>query len=52
MYFQQYGTYLGQYTDSNCVQHIDGANGMHESYDPSTGILSGVDAKVILIKII
>ena len=43
-YSQQYGTYIRQYTDSNGVQHIDGANGMHESYDPSTGMLSGVDS--------
>lgn len=45
MYSQQYGTYIRQYTDSNGVQHIDGANGMHESYDPRTGILSGVDSQ-------
>lgn len=44
-YSQQYGTYIKQYTDSNGVQHIEGANGMHESYDPSTGMLSGTDAK-------
>ena len=43
-YSPQYGTYIRQYTDSNGVQHIDGANGMHESYDPSTGALSGVDS--------
>ena len=43
-YSQQYGTYIKQYTDSNGIQHIDGANGMHESYDPSTGLLSGVDS--------
>ena len=43
LYSQQYGTYIRQYTDSNGVQHIEGANGMHESYDPRTGILSGVD---------
>jgi predicted MPP superfamily phosphohydrolase len=43
-YSQQYGTYIKQYTDSNGVQHIEGANGMHESYDPSTGMLSGTDA--------
>lgn len=39
-YSQQYGTYITQYTDSNGIQHIDGANGMHESYDPKTGILT------------
>ena len=33
-----------QYTDANGVQQIDGANGMHESYDHSTGALSGVDS--------
>ena len=43
-YSQQYGTYITQYTDSNGIQHIDGANGMHESYDPSTGLLTGVDS--------
>ena len=43
-YSPQYGTYINRYTDSNGVQHIDGANGMHESYDPSTGVLSGVDS--------
>ena len=31
-YSQQYGTYITQYVDSNGVQHIDGANGMHETY--------------------
>lgn len=44
-YSPQYGTYIKQYTDSNGVQHIDGANGMHESYNPNTGVLSGVDSK-------
>ena len=43
-YSQQYGTYIKEYTDSNGIQHIDGANGMRESYDPSTGLLSGVDS--------
>ena len=43
-YSPQYGTYIRKYTDSNGVQHIDGANGMHESYDPSTGKVSGTDA--------
>ena len=42
-YSQQYGTYIKQYTDSNGVQHIDGANGMRESYDPRTGILTHDD---------
>ena len=42
-YSQQYGTYIRQYTDSNGVQHIETADGGHESYDPSTGLLSGVD---------
>lgn len=37
-YSPQYGTYVNEYTDSNGVQHIDGANGMRVSYDPSTGI--------------
>lgn len=37
-YSPQYGTYVNEYTDSNGVQHIDGANGMRSSYDPSTGI--------------
>ena len=44
-YSQQYGTYVKQYTDSNGVQHIDGANGMRESYDPSTGLLTHDDGK-------
>ena len=37
-YSPQYGTYVNEYTDSNGIQHIDGANGMKVSYDPSTGI--------------
>ena len=37
-YSPQYGTYVNEYTDSNGVQHIDGANGMRVSYDPSTGV--------------
>lgn len=37
-YSPQYGTYVNEYTDSNGIQHIDGANGMRVSYDPSTGI--------------
>lgn len=37
-YSPQYGTYVNEYTDSNGVQHIDGANGVRVSYDPSTGI--------------
>ena len=43
-YSQQYGTYVREYTDSNGIQHIDGANGMHESYNPRTGMLNGVDS--------
>lgn len=39
-YSPQYGTYVNEYTDSNGIQHIDGANGMRESYDPSTGMLT------------
>lgn len=39
-YSAQYGTYIKQYTDSNGVQHIDGANGMHESYNPRTRIFT------------
>ena len=42
-YSPQYGTYIKQYTDSNGVQHIDGANGMRESYDPSTGVFTSDD---------
>ena len=42
-YSQQYGTSIRQYTDSNGIQHIEGVNGMHESYDPSTHMLKGVD---------
>ena len=42
-YSQQYGTYIRQYTDLDGVQHIDGANGMRESYDPRTGILTHDD---------
>lgn len=37
-YSPQYGTYVNEYTDSKGIQHIDGANGMRVSYDPSTGI--------------
>lgn len=37
-YSPQYGTYVNEYTDSNGIQHIDGANGMRVSYNPSTGI--------------
>lgn len=37
-YSPQFGTYVNEYTDSNGVQHIDGANGMRVSYDPSTGV--------------
>ena len=37
-YSPQYGTYVNEYTDSNGIQHIDGANGVRVSYDPSTGI--------------
>ena len=44
-YSQQYGTYIRQYTDSNGVQHIDGANGMHESYDPKSRINTFDDGK-------
>ena len=44
-YSQQYGTYIRQYTDSDGVQHIDGANGIRESYDPRTGILTYDDGK-------
>ncbi|MEE1335304.1 hypothetical protein [Methanobrevibacter sp.] len=44
-YSPQYGTYVREYTDSNGVQHIDGANGMRESYDPSTGIFTSDDGK-------
>ena len=44
-YSQQYGTYIKQYTDSDGVQHIDGANGIRESYDPRTGILTYDDGK-------
>ena len=43
-YSPQYGTYIRQYTDSNGIQHIEGANGMHESYNPRTGVFSGVDS--------
>ena len=43
-YSPQYGTYIKQYTDSNGVQHIDGADGMRESFDPSTGVLTHVDS--------
>ena len=39
-YSAQYGTYIKQYTDSNGVQHIDGANGMHESYNPRTRVFT------------
>ena len=45
MYSQQYGTYIKQYTDSNGVQHIEGANGLHETFDPKTGVLSGDDGR-------
>ena len=38
-YSEQYGTYVRQYTDSNGAQHIVGSNGMHEVYNPSTGVL-------------
>ncbi len=44
-YSPQYGTYIKRYTDSNGVQHIDGANGMRESYDPNTGLFSRVDSQ-------
>lgn len=44
-YSQQYGTYIKEYTDSNGVQHIDGANGMRESFNPKTGILTYDDGK-------
>ena len=44
-YSPQYGTYVREYTDSNGVQHIDGADGMHESYDPSTRIFTSDDGK-------
>ena len=44
-YSPQYGTYVREYTDSNGVQHIDGANGMRESYDPRTGIFTSDDGK-------
>ena len=44
-YSPQYGTYVREYTDSNGVQHIDGANGMRESYDPSTRIFTHDDGK-------
>ena len=37
-YSPQYGTYVNEYTDSNGIQHIDGANGMRVSYNPNTGI--------------
>lgn len=42
-YSPQYGTYVKQYTDSNGIQHIDGANGMRESFDPKTGLLTHDD---------
>ena len=44
-YSPQYGTYIREYTDSNGVQHIDGADGMRESYDPSTRIFTSDDGK-------
>lgn len=44
-YSPQYGTYIRHYTDSNGIQHIEGANGLHESYDPSTGIFTSDDGK-------
>jgi ABC-type Na+ efflux pump permease subunit len=44
-YSPQYGTYINQYTDSNGVQHIDGVNGMRESYDPNTRIFTYDDGK-------
>ena len=42
-YSAHYGTYIRQYTDSNGVQHIDGADSSSESYDPHTGLLTHND---------
>ena len=44
-YSPQYGTYIREYTDSNGVQHTEGADGMHESYDPNTRIFTFDDGK-------
>lgn len=44
-YSPQYGTYVRQYKDSNGIDHIDGVNGMHETYNVRTGILTHDDGK-------